>query len=94
MRMPAQQRITERQAALQYDGTNSAAILAFANTAPMGEGDIYSIESETGGVLTLTNTNSYIGPPVLNSGDYLVVTRTLGTMGVTAAFLAAQYTVF
>jgi hypothetical protein len=73
--MPAPLAVIEKKTALQYDGTNSAAILAFVNTANLGEDTSYSIISETGGILTMRSTwpnNFYdIG---LAAGDYVLIT--------------------
>jgi hypothetical protein len=71
---PTLEVVTLRSVSLQYDGTNSAAILtlvgAFENPAA------YSIGSETGGVLTLTPNPGFTGwcdPIVLNESDHLIM---------------------
>jgi hypothetical protein len=73
---PVEQLVTYRQRSLQYDGTNSAAMLAFVEDGqPYGWGsNTWSIGSESAGVLVIASSNPDVWRDyTLNTGDHLVM---------------------
>lgn len=76
--------VTERRPAIQYDGANSAAVLALL-------GDQFTITSEVDGVLTLHSTWGGMGGDfTLNTGDWAVARADSG--GPYAFLSAADFT--
>lgn len=80
---------------LQYNGTNSAAILDMINIQAPHD---WSIESEVGGVLTLAMPNeeypTNTDHKVINNTDYLVrLDNNVFTQLLNATDFAAMYTI-
>ena len=86
--MPVQKIVTQRIVVLEYDGTNSADILAMANT---GQGSPpYSIDSEGGGTLVLHSAQPSVWPhSTFETGDFCMA----GGSSITASYFPQQYIV-
>ncbi len=70
--MPPPKTVTPRMVALQYDGSNSADILAMAN-ADMASA-VYTVASEAEGTLVLASSQpSYWSDLTFAVGDYCLV---------------------
>jgi hypothetical protein len=65
--------VTDRHPCLQYDGTNSTAILDMV-------GSDFELVSETGGVLVFWNPNDPMYQHTVNTGDYVIAVSAVGNL--------------
>ncbi len=86
--MPVPKLVTQRIVVLEYDGTNSADILAMANTGQASQ--VYSIDSEGGGTLVLESAQpSYWPHGTFATGDFCMA----GGGVIPGALFTGQYVV-
>jgi hypothetical protein len=86
------QNIIPRMMSIEYDGTNSAQILALINQEMGTTGpDAFTIISESGGELVIREPFAVLGGATVTAGDFVVITPGQFVTGCPAAVYVARY---